>query len=242
MNKFFDLDNPFMSALSTIADLMILNLLTTLCCLPIFTAGASFAALHYVLLKMVRGEEGYITKSFFTQFKANFKQATGMWLIMLAAAAVFGGDYYIFQHYPETVPKAMMLIIMAIGIFLYVSFTFTFPLQSHFVNKVKTTLKNSILLTILHLPTAFAMAILYIVPVIAIFKLTPYLYPLIFLFGFSAPAYGSAYLYSRVFKKMGDTPEDNETSDMEFEVNTDGVDTADNIDNTDNTSSDTKHN
>ena len=34
--------------------------------------GAAFTALHYVCLKMVRDEEGYITKDFFKSFKLNF--------------------------------------------------------------------------------------------------------------------------------------------------------------------------
>ena len=67
--KLFDLDSPVMRFLSKMADLMILNILTMICCLPLFTAGAAFTALHYVCLKMVRNEEGYIAKSYFKAFK-----------------------------------------------------------------------------------------------------------------------------------------------------------------------------
>ena len=40
-----------------VADLIIVNLLCVLCCLPIVTMGASLTALHYVTMKMVRNEE-----------------------------------------------------------------------------------------------------------------------------------------------------------------------------------------
>ena len=50
------------------ADLMILNLVTLLMCIPVITAGAALTGMHYVLLKMVRGEEGYIVRSFFRSF------------------------------------------------------------------------------------------------------------------------------------------------------------------------------
>ena len=53
---FLKIDSPFMKFLGTMADLMILNMLTVLCCVPIVTAGASFTAMHYVLQKLVRGE------------------------------------------------------------------------------------------------------------------------------------------------------------------------------------------
>lgn len=55
--KLFDIEGPLMQGLTKIADLMILNLLTILCCLPIFTIGAALTALHYQVLKMVRHEE-----------------------------------------------------------------------------------------------------------------------------------------------------------------------------------------
>ena len=51
--------------LTTIAELAHLNLLTLLCCLPLITAGASLTAMHSVLVKMSRKEEGYIGRMFF---------------------------------------------------------------------------------------------------------------------------------------------------------------------------------
>ena len=68
MGKFFDMDSPVMRTLNKVADLMWLNILTLVCCLPVITAGASITAMHYVLLKMVRNEESYITKDFFKSF------------------------------------------------------------------------------------------------------------------------------------------------------------------------------
>ena len=57
-------------------DLMILNIVTLLMCLPVITAGAALTGMHYVLLKMVREQEGYIVPSFFRSFKRNLLQAT----------------------------------------------------------------------------------------------------------------------------------------------------------------------
>ena len=93
--KIFDLDSPLMNVLNKMADLMWLNILTLICCIPIITAGAAFTSMHYVALKIVRNEESYITRSFFKSFKTNFRQATLIWLMILLIAAVLGGDYYI---------------------------------------------------------------------------------------------------------------------------------------------------
>lgn len=75
--KIFDLDSPLMQVLNKVADLMWLNVLTLICCIPIFTAGASLTAMNYMALKIVRGEECYITRGFFKSFKMNFKQEIG---------------------------------------------------------------------------------------------------------------------------------------------------------------------
>ena len=72
----FEEGSPFQGFLNKVTDLLILNLVTLLLCLPVITAGAALTAMHYVLLKMVRGEEGYIVKSFFRAFKREFRQAT----------------------------------------------------------------------------------------------------------------------------------------------------------------------
>ena len=90
--KFLNLDSPLMRALSKMADLMWLNILTILCCIPIVTAGASFTAMHFVLLKIVRDEEGYITKDFFRSFKENFGQATVIWILSVLVGGLIIWD------------------------------------------------------------------------------------------------------------------------------------------------------
>ena len=59
--KLFDLDSPLTQALNKVADLLWLNVLTMICCIPVVTAGASLTALHYMALKMARNEECYLS-------------------------------------------------------------------------------------------------------------------------------------------------------------------------------------
>ena len=84
MNRFFNMDNKFFVFMGRVADLLLLNFLCILCCIPVVTAGASITALYYVTLKMARDEESYIARSFFRSFKQNFKQATIINIIMLS--------------------------------------------------------------------------------------------------------------------------------------------------------------
>ena len=43
-NRIFDMENPLMRTLGAICDLLVLNLLTLLCSLPVVTAGAAITA------------------------------------------------------------------------------------------------------------------------------------------------------------------------------------------------------
>ena len=59
MDRLFNMDNKFFTVMGRVADLIMLNVVFLICCLPIVTIGASLTALHYVTLKMARNEESY---------------------------------------------------------------------------------------------------------------------------------------------------------------------------------------
>ena len=69
----FSMDNPFFQFIGKLVDLVWLNILTLVCCLPVFTAGAALSAMYSVLIKMALKEDGVITKPFFRAFKENLK-------------------------------------------------------------------------------------------------------------------------------------------------------------------------
>ena len=111
MGELFNLDNPVWSFMGKVADLIILNILAVICSLPIFTIGASWTALYFVTIRMVRKEESYIVKDFFRSFKENFKQATTIWLIVLVMSAVLAGDIIICRMLPDQIPQIISLAI-----------------------------------------------------------------------------------------------------------------------------------
>ena len=95
-SKLFDYDNPFFMFMSRIWDLMILNFLAVLLCLPVITAGASVTALYYITLKMAEDRESHIYRSFLKAFRDNLVQSTAIHLIVTAAGAVLLLDFWYF--------------------------------------------------------------------------------------------------------------------------------------------------
>lgn len=217
MGKILDMDSPFIRVLNRVADLMILNFLMIICCIPIITVGAAFTGMHYVLLKIVRGEEGYLIRGFFKSFKANFKQATLIWLLMLFVVAVYVGDCLIFNYSALEFPKALVIAVVAVALLLLMMAVYVFPLQARFENSIKNTLKNALILAFVNLPKTILMMVCYAIPLV-IGCLSDYALIFVFMFGISAPAYASACLYSGIFKKL--EPESEEiASDLDFSLN-----------------------
>ena len=81
--KLFNYDSPFWSFMSRLADLIILNLLWIVFCIPVVTIGASTTAMYRVTLNMVRGEGSGVVRMFWDAFRLNLKQAVLIFLILL---------------------------------------------------------------------------------------------------------------------------------------------------------------
>lgn len=213
MGKFFDLDSPIMNFFSKMADLIGLNILAFICCLPIVTVGASMTALHYVCLKIVRDEEGYIVKSFFKSFKQNFKQATIIWLIWLAVMLIFVGDLLIFMYSGIEFPGWLKVVFLAVVLLSIFATMHVFPILSRFENTVAHTYKNSLLMGVLAFPKTLLMMVMWVVPaLVAVF--IPPLTPIALCLGISGPAFISALLYNGTFKRF--EPQEEEASDEWF--------------------------
>lgn len=199
--KFLDIDGPLIQFLSKMADLMWLNILTMVCCIPIITAGASLTALNYMALKIVRGEECYITKGFFKSFKDNFRQSTIIWCFFLLVAAVIGTDYRIMMNTELGESKVMKILIIAAAALVLFTFMFVFPVQAKFVNSVRRTIWNAFVFSVFQFPRTALMVVLYVIPFV-IWYFFPYIFPVIFVFCLSLPAFLSAKLYNNFFLSL----------------------------------------
>mgnify|MGYP000898246489 FL=1 len=161
LDNIFNMDNIFFRIMGRIADLFILNVLWLICCIPVFTIGASTTAAYYCSINSISKEDGYITKMFFKSFKANFKQSTLIWLFMLAAGIVLSGDVYfwlgLWKSKGEMYAQAFLLIsVILLALYVFI-LLYAFPLQSKFDNKVFVTLRNGFLISVKYFPQTLLM-------------------------------------------------------------------------------------
>ncbi len=150
-----------MRLLSTLTDLIILNLLWLVCSLPLVTVGASTTACYYVCLRMTRGEYR-VARDFFQAFRQNFKQSTVLWLIfaLLAAFLIFDFKFLVVVSFTgQGVVKVVLLMLSALCIFAAL---YAFPLLAQFENTLKKTLQNALLLSIQHIWKTVIMVLIFV--------------------------------------------------------------------------------
>ena len=72
MGRLFNYDNGIMQTLGKLFDIICLNVLWIICCIPIFTIGASSAAYYFAFNKAIRQKRSYAWKEFFHGLRINF--------------------------------------------------------------------------------------------------------------------------------------------------------------------------
>lgn len=198
---FFDLESPFMRFLDRLFNLLWLNLIVVVCSLPVVTAGASFTAMHYVLLRMKKNEEGYVFPNFMKSFKQNFAQATKIWLVLLFFGAVCGVDIYLFANEKVAMPSYFKMIIYVLTLIVVMGILFIFPVLAHYDNVTKIIVKNAYMMAIFGNLKALIMALLVALPWVAAAFVPNFIF-ICLMYGFTLPGFICAYFYDDFFLKF----------------------------------------
>lgn len=173
MKGLLEIDGPVMQLITKIVYAVWLNILWFVCCLPVFTVGVSTTALFYVTLKIAKNEEGAVTRAFFRSFKENFRQATIVWLILLAVGVLLGIDGYIFYHMRfENVLWILGTAVFMVAVAAYaIVLMYIFPLMARFDNTIWAMFKNSLMIGMRFLLCTVLMALVYFVMAVVVIRI-----------------------------------------------------------------------
>lgn len=202
MSSLFSPDSAFAQFLSRLCDLIILNLLYLLTCIPVFTIGAANTALYTVCFRIVRNRENGILKPYFRAFGENFKQSTLIWLFLLfigVPAFVYFDSFYAMEG------AMRYLFVVFLSILLLTVFTcgYVFPLVSQFRNSTRMTLQNALILSLGNLPRTLPVTVINLFPWMMLLAYTDLFIQVSFLWAvlyFSAAAYANSAILWKVFK------------------------------------------
>lgn len=153
MDSIFNLDNWFFRFMEKLLDCVILNLLWILTSLPLFTIGASTTALYHTVVKALRKDHGTISKEFWHSFFSNFRQATVIWIIILALFLFLAIDCAIVAVFLEAGAIMKWILGILIGIFAVslVWSQFCFSYTAKYTDPIKNILKNALFFLLSHL-------------------------------------------------------------------------------------------
>jgi uncharacterized membrane protein YesL len=100
MNKLFGYDSKVMQILNKLADLILMNLLFIVCCIPIFTIGAAQAGLYRAVIALQDPQSDYTWfQAFFKGFKDGFWRITIAWCILLVLIYLVGVNAFSVIYY-----------------------------------------------------------------------------------------------------------------------------------------------
>ena len=159
----FGLDGKFFRALTKAGDFIILAVITFVFCLPVVTIGSALTAAFYSGIKLVRDEESYVHKDFWKSFKMNFVEG----FLLELVHAVIGFLRYIDLRASaqwglvQGSQVGVIFIFVVVGVMaIWVAvMLYSFAMLSRYDNKLIVTLKNSLIISIHHLPQTVIMLI-----------------------------------------------------------------------------------
>ncbi len=195
-------DSRFSSVMAGIGDMIVLNLLFILTCLPVFTIGASMCAMYGTVKKRLKGHESYIIRDYFSLWKENFRSASIQWLILLPCLAVMVFFTRFIAHHLQNLPLLCLYVLcffLLSCVLLYV-----FPLQTTFANKPLKILANSLPTALSGLPFTILLMFIVSVPLcitLALPSRLPLTIPYWLVCGFSVQTIMSVLLAGHVLKK-----------------------------------------
>lgn len=202
-NRKFKEDHNFYTFMLKVFDVIILNFLFLLCCIPVITIGVSATALYSMMMKMVRNEEPGVAKGFFKAFKENCKQSLPMTLLMLLIIVLVLADLQIFAKSDASYAGIMYSGGLAILLAVVAVAGYAFPLLAKFENTVKNTIMNAAKIAVAYLPWTIVILLVNIAPVV-ILLLNPQFFVRISTLWLCVGAGVSAYLNSMILVRIFD--------------------------------------
>jgi len=218
-------DSPLIQFLNTVFDLIILNVICTICCIPVITIGAALSAKYDVAMRIVRKEDPAIFRPYFKAFKENFKQATLIWMVLLVVCTLLCIDWSWmidtgFGNVPVLYSVAATLVTIVV---LFIIMTI-FPIIARFEVTIKDAFKTSLLFSIVYFIGLFSVAMLMFFSVYLSIKYVQYL-PAVVVFSHLVVEFCLCLILLRGFKRLeeqfsGEDDEENNDNDIKTEDST----------------------
>lgn len=164
----------FMGILTRLSDLLVASVLFCVTSFPLVTIGPALAALYHTVVKVVRKERGKVMTTYFSAFRANFRQGFLLGLICVGYLLVGLADVYLLQvfGYMYDANKFFFVVTWLYLLPLALVFPWLFSYLSRFNDSVGRILKNAFILGLTNIGKTLVCVI-----IIALGMFLGYLFP-----------------------------------------------------------------
>ncbi len=202
--KFFSVESPLYKFMQSLWDILKLNFMWIIFCIPIVTIGGSTIAAFSVLLRMSEDQEGNVIKDFWKAFKENWKQGI---LIGLLPPICFEAVFLDFQLYNAVENGGLgILIVGCFSAYIFIfCLIYVFPLLARYDNTVINSIKNSFRIGMKFFGRTFLLLVIIAVEVLIIFWNTTTMF-IGLLIGPACIMYTISGVAMHIFRKIEEDP------------------------------------
>ena len=201
LRGFLDNDSVFGQLMTRCGTIIVANLMFLLFSVPVVTIGASWTALHYTMMKMLREKEINPFKAFWHSFWQNWKESTLVFVAALVLVGVLALELYWCRQFAN-IPSLFIYGLYAMIAAVVVLCVYLFPVIAAFNGNLKTHIKESIYFAISRPLDLILILAAHIVPMVATYLDLPRLPLYAFLWFFMGFAAVVTFSDSRLLKQF----------------------------------------
>ena len=148
----FDTDNFFMQICEKILDLMTVNLLFLLSCLPLVTIGIAKISLYQTLFEIKGNRRVKVIRTYTRIFRENWKQGLKLGLLELALVGISLFDLLLFRTQEALPFQVLKAVCFGMIIFTILLSLCVYPLAGKFLMSFRDVLQTSLVIVSLNFP------------------------------------------------------------------------------------------
>ena len=170
IKSIFDTDNFFMQICEKILDLVTVNLLFLVSCLPILTLGIAKMSLYQTLFEIKKSRRVRVVSTYMKAFRANAKLGLKLGLLELAIVGISLFDLLLFWGQEALPFQVLKAVCLGFIIFTELIALCLYPLVGHFDMSLKDSLQTSLIVVSLNFPWFFFMMAVMIGMIIVVYS------------------------------------------------------------------------
>ena len=200
----FDIDNFLMRISEKVLDIVTVNLLFVVTCLPIVTIGVAKISLYETIFEIKKSRRVPVFRTYLKVFRQNIKLGFQLGLLELSIVLLSLSDLYLFWGQTALPFQLVKAICLGILIFLTIVMLASYPIAARYDLTWKEVLQKGLILASLNFPWFFLMLaiLLLIIMVLYLSAFTLLLGGSTFiLFGFGLLTFMQVGLMEKLFAK-----------------------------------------